>query len=132
MMHPRPTSPRAGEAGSTLVETLVAMGLLAVCVTSVAGLLAHATALLERAVGSAESAVLAGSVADALQRLPVGHPWLAPEGGEPGLAAAGWRVTWQAAPAPSRPDLLRIHVTVQGENEAGPAPAQVVAARGAL
>jgi hypothetical protein len=77
----------------SLLETILALALLGMALTSMARLLVEATATLERAREAAETLAAASALQEVLRTVPVEHPWLVSGGSlHLGRVEAEWRV----------------------------------------
>jgi prepilin-type N-terminal cleavage/methylation domain-containing protein len=127
---PEPRNARA-ERGFSLLETILALALLGVALTSMVRLLADAVGVMERGRRAGQALVMASAVADALQAAPADHV-------RPGGSAAVGQVpagllmaTWRVEPLPGDGNLLVVDVEVAraGGRPGSPALARVRALR---
>jgi prepilin-type N-terminal cleavage/methylation domain-containing protein len=106
-------------SGFTLVETLVAMALLAMALTSVGRLVLTSRQSLEATLSRSRAHQQADALITALQSLPEGHAWLEEgvvlhPGGGGGMRLQGAVQSW-----PGRPHLQRIEVNASWRRLAG-------------
>ena len=127
---PEPRNARA-QRGFSLLETILALALLGVALTSMVRLLADAVGVMERGRRAGQALVIASAVADALQAAPADHV-------RPGGAATARQVSagrlvasWRVEPLAGDGSLLLLEVEVgrAGERPGGPALARVRALR---
>ena len=106
----RPGLPAA--AGFILVETLVALALLAMALLSTAQLVVQSRRSLESAAAAARAQRQADALVETLQALPPGHPWL-DDGVTITPAADGTTVAAQVRPWPGDDSLVWLQVSAR-------------------
>jgi prepilin-type N-terminal cleavage/methylation domain-containing protein len=106
-------------SGFTLVETLVAMALLAMALTSIGRLVLTSRHSLEGSLAASRAHQQADALVAALQALPAGHPWLEsgvvlhPRGG------SGMRLEGAVHPWPGAGHLQRVEVSASWRRLSG-------------
>jgi prepilin-type N-terminal cleavage/methylation domain-containing protein len=100
------------DKGFSILETILALALLGVALTSMVRLLADAVGVMERGRRAGQALVVASAVADALQAAPADRVWPGePEVGQQ-VTAGGLLASWRVEPLPGDGGLLVLSVEV--------------------
>ncbi len=105
LTHPRPSS-----AGFTLLETVVALALLGMTLTSMGSLIVLARRSLETSLVADHARRQAQALVEVFQGLPDGHPWLASGVVLEPAMAPGFRLEGAVVPWPGVDGLQMIEV----------------------
>ena len=119
------------ERGFSLLETILALALLSVALTSMVRLLADAVGVMERGRRAGQALVVASAVADALQAAPADHVRPGGAAAVRQIAAGRLVASWRVEPLAGDGGLLVLDVEVgrAGGRPGSPALARVRALR---
>jgi prepilin-type N-terminal cleavage/methylation domain-containing protein len=113
------SSTAANQSGFSLLETILALALLGLAITSMARALVGAAAVMERGCRAGRALVVASAVTDALQVAPA-HQVLPGGSMAVGRVPAGSLIAcWRVEPLPRHDRLLQIQVHVYRPAERG-------------